>query len=223
MKKTVLCLFLAAVLCSASIGAHAILEGGEDALYLHAGGEGALTAQDFSYFVDTQSVSGDDPQWELRIPGPEAVKQRFGEPDSEEAEAGSVRMYYPFGWVILERNADTYWGIEVLISTDGLEGPRGLRIGDTVEALLAAFRNEDAGLPAQVAEEGEIVLFLLEPADGPASQHGYAVYRGADISKELVTIEYGFTCEGGESCRVSFEVGGGSISQIRWRAGDYQY
>jgi len=225
MRKSMLCLLLAAALCAVGFGARAYLEGEEAAPPLDANSDAALTFRDFAYFSDDTFGIDDGYQREWRSPGPEEVKQRFGEPGSEEEEAGYVWMYYPFGWVVLDRRVDTkvYYGIEVLINADGLEGPRGLRVGDSVEALLAAFHNEDAGLPMGSDEEGVILLFGAETADGEVFQYGYGSYLGEEPYGNLVTIEYGIICKQGESCTASFEVSGGAITQIRWRVGDYQY
>jgi len=207
------------------VSAHAYLVGEEAAPHLDAGSDAALTLQDFAYFPDFPFITDGGYQLEWRSPGPEVVKQRFNEPDSAEEEAGYVWMYYPFGWILLDRHVDTlaFYGMEVLINADGLEGPRGLCIGDSVEALLAVFHNEGAGLPMRADEEGIIILFHVETDEGAILQYAYAVYLGGDPSEELVTVEYGVVYKDALSCIVSFEVGGGVISQIRWRVGDYQY
>ena len=225
MRKSVLCLLLVTTLCAVGVSARAFLEGEEVAPPLDADSDAALTLQDFAYFTDFQFITDDGYQRECRSPGPEVVKQRFDEPDSAEEEAGYVWMHYPFGWILLDRRVDTLtcYGIEVLINVDGLEGPRGLRIGDSVEALLAAFHNGDTGLPMRTDEEGTIILFHVETDEGATLQYAYAVYLGGDPSEELIAIEYGVVYKDALSCIVSFEVGGGVISQIRWRVGDYQY
>lgn len=216
MRKTVLCLMLvlAAALFVADIG---VCEYPEEAPPLDANSDAALTLEDFAYFTDFPFNMDDGYGREWHFPDPEMVKKRFGEPDSEEEVAGIVDMYYPFGWVTLNRDEGVYWGIEVLISTDALEGPRGLRVGDSVEALLAAFHNEDAGLPMQSDEEGEITLYHLDTTSEAIYQYGYAVYLGGEGNARLVTIEYGVDNRKNEQkCTVSFEVGDGVISQIRW-------
>ena len=225
MRKSVLCLLLVAILCAAGVSARAFLEGEEVAPPLDAASDAALTLQDFAYFSDYHFITENDNQLEWRSPSPEAVKQCFDEPDSMEEEAGYVWMYYPFGWILLDRRVDTLtcYGIEVLINVDGLEGPRGLRIGDSVEALLAAFHNEDTSLPIRTDEEGIILLFSVVMADGVGFQYGYASYLGDEPRENLATIEYGTVYKHGESCTVSFEVSDGTITQIRWRVGDYQY
>jgi len=194
MRKSVLCLLLVAILCAVGVSARAFLEGEEVAPSLDAASDAALTLQDFAYFSDFCFITDNDNQREWRSLGPEEVKQRFGEPDSEEEETGYIWMYYPFGWALLDRRVDTktYYGVELLINVDGLEGPRGLRVGDSVEALLAAFHNEDAGLPMRSDEEGIILLFSVEMADGAVFQYGYASYLGEEPCENLVTIEYGF-------------------------------
>jgi len=224
MRKSVLCLLLVTTLCAVGVSARAFLEGEQVASPLDAASDAALTLQDFAYFSDYHFITENDNQREWRSPGPEEVKQRFSEPDSEEEETGYIWMYYPFGWALLDRHVDTktYYGVEVLINADELEGPRGLRVGDSVEALLAAFHNEDAGLPMYSDEEG-IILFHVETDEGAILQYAYAVYLGGDPSEELITIEYGVVYKDALSCIVSFEVGGGVISQIRWRVGDYQH
>lgn len=220
MKK-LLPIALATALCTVCIGAYAYPEEGTP--LLGANSDAALTPQDFFYFADYPLGTEGGCEEEFRVPGPEVVKRCCGEPDSEDVEAGSIWMYYPFGWVLLERDGDAYWGMEVLIDTDALEGPRGLRVGDSVEILLAAFHNEDAGLPMRTDEGGVINLFQVKSGGGSIFQYGYAEYLGGEPGEKLVTIEYGFVNESKpeQRCTVSFEVGEGVISQIRWRVGDY--
>lgn len=211
MKKRI-ALTLATTLCAIGISAFAYPEAAPP---LNARSDAALTLQDFAYFSDFQ----------FAIPGPEEVKGRFGEPDLVEEEVGFVEMNYPFGCVLLDRDDGAFWGIEIVISTDTLEGPRGLRVGDSVETLLAAFHNEDAGLPMRSDEEGVIQLFHAENDDGTVFQYGYAVYLGGEPGQNLVTIDYGFGNKNKpeQRCRVSFEVGDGVISHIQWKVGDYHF
>lgn len=222
MRKLLLCAALAAALLTGGLRANA--DGGypEAAPSLDAPSDAALTLRDFAYFPDFQFNTDVVYGHELRFPDPEAVKRRFGEPSSLEEETFSTQMFYPFGWVYLERDDQAYSEIEVLIDTDVLEGPRGLRVGDSVEALLAAFHNESTGLPMRSDKEGEIGLYFVGSDDGMFFQYGYATYLGNDyldgayMGKKLVTIEYGMV-NGQQKCTVSFEVGGGVISQIRWQ------
>lgn len=227
MRKPMLCIVLAALLLAGGLWANADICGyPEAAPSLDAPSDAALTLRDFTYFPDIQFNTDDACEQEFRVPGPEAVKRRFGEPSALEEETYSTQMFYPFGWVYLERDDEAYQEIEVLIATDELEGPRGLRVGDSVEALLAAFHNESAGLPMHTEEEGEISLYYVDSDGGAIFQYGYAVYLGNDylgdayLGKRLVTIEYGMV-NGQQTCTVSFEVGGGAISQIRWQVFAY--
>lgn len=224
MRKPLLCVVLAATLCAGWLWANAETGGyPETAPSVSAPSDAALTLRDFAYFPDFRFNTDDACEQEFRFPDPEVVKRHFGEPGSLEEETYSTQMFYPFGWVYLERDDEAYREIEVLIVTDALAGPRGLRVGDSVEALLAAFHNESAGLPMHSDEEGEITLYSADSNDGAIFQYGYAVYLGDDylgnayLGKKLVTIEYGMGNGQQQKCTVSFEVGGGAISQIRWR------
>ncbi len=168
-----------------------------------------LALSDFQYFPHFQIATDNAGEQDFRFPGLEVVTANFGQPIRVDEDDYTVALTYPFGDVALAKAGDTFSGITIRIDTDALAGPRGIRVGDSLETLLAAFQNDRAGEALDVQNDE---IYLYQESDGAFQRFGSATF----IAGELVTVDYNVSNSYQQACWVSFEIRGGMITQIRW-------
>lgn len=114
---------------------------------------------------------------DLRTAAPEDVAGAFGEP-LEDASGDMLRtMTYAHLLVEFEKTTDG-WRIAALVATDpSVEGPRGLRVGDSMDAVFARFgidADDDAAVYETKDETGAFALSCIFFDDVLTE---YVVYR----------------------------------------------
>ena len=114
---------------------------------------------------------------------PETAAQVLGQPDSdtwmEDGENGYTRMQVYDGFEVTytyDKNKENCQVYMLLITKDGLEGPRGVRCGDTFASVYNRFRNG-------MGEYGDDGVEMLYGENGVGS-YGKATY-GTDASARL--------------------------------------
>ena len=114
---------------------------------------------------------------------PETAAQVLGQPDSdtwmEDGENGYTRMQVYDGFEVTytyDKNKANCQVYMLLITKDGLEGPRGVRCGDTFASVYNRFRNG-------MGEYGDDGVEMLYGENGVGS-YGKATY-GTDASARL--------------------------------------
>ena len=114
---------------------------------------------------------------------PETAAQVLGQPDSdtwmEDGDNGYTRMQVYDGFEVTytyDKNKENCQVYMLLITKDGLEGPRGVRCGDTFASVYNRFRNG-------MGEYGDDGVEMLYGENGVGS-YGKATY-GTDASARL--------------------------------------
>ena len=114
---------------------------------------------------------------------PEIAAQVLGQPDSdtwmEDGDNGYTRMQVYDGFEVTytyDKNKENCQVYMLLITKDGLEGPRGVRCGDTFASVYNRFRNG-------MGEYGDDGVEMLYGENGVGS-YGKATY-GTDASARL--------------------------------------
>ena len=91
-------------------------------------------------------------------------------------------MEFPFCVMTFAYNADKEAPVlqKLLIDVDGMEGPRGCRVGDSVTMVLSRFRNENT-----VWDDGEYTMLYGQKQTAP---YGTVAY-GDDASAEVTYVQ----------------------------------
>ncbi|GEM_PF-2558625 len=162
-----------------------------------ASAEGALTLNEISTVFNMNEAD---------------IIERYGQPKERTTEAlfegaNALNLIYGFSRFSLD-NEENGFVYAAVLSDDLVEAPRGVRIGDSLETLIAKFPNQGDGTIKEDPMEAGHGYQLLYGANEYMTEHGVIEY----LNQVPVSVTYGTQ----EGAIVAFELENGQVARVRY-------
>ncbi len=130
------------------------VSGSQSASLAAAQSQSMFTLNDFKYFEGVTMVKQTKSSATFTKPTEKLCTKHFGKAQKRSATKKVVTLSYAFGTArIYPANGVHDADFVLTIKNAKLPGPRGLRVGDSYQKVLAAFRNDRAGKSLQNGDE----------------------------------------------------------------------
>ena len=170
-----------------------------------------FTAADFAYIPDFSVSPSADFTKVFLCPGYGDVIRGFGKASSETEDALQRVLTYEFGNIVLrswDNKPSTLW---LTIINDKLDGPRGIKVGDPCEKVLAAFKNKLALL-----HKGEFKAALYEEGKRPVPAYLGRIFQDSRTGRIISLYYWHGNKHKSMAISVNFVIENGVVSKIMW-------